>query len=329
MDSTRFPRALSLVALAAFAGCASGQSSQGVALTPAGSSDLRVMAAHLPAQKAQPEHRTGGWLSPAVTSGQHVIYVSDFLANVVQIYPTTGSNPAPIGQITDGISGPMGSFVDAHGDLFTSNTTNFTVTMYPKGSLNWTLRYTGLQYPTNVTVGGDGTVYIADISGNKVFEYAKGSTRPKRIISVTTPQGVALDAQNNLYVSYNTGAHGGGPGAVNEYAPHSTTGTTLAAQISWAAGDAIDGSGNLVVADQSTAQVEIFAPGASSPTRVITTGLEDPFRLAFDKTFKHLYVADPEASAVFVYNYATGALTKTITNSLTSVDGVSVFPEKS
>jgi hypothetical protein len=92
-------------------------------------------------------------LSPAAKSGQHVVYVSDFLANAVEIYPASGSNPAPIGQITDGISGPMGSFVDARGDLFTSNVTNFTVTMYPKGSLNWSLRYTGLEYPTNVTVG--------------------------------------------------------------------------------------------------------------------------------------------------------------------------------
>jgi hypothetical protein len=317
------------VAFAALAGCASGQSAPGAALTPVGSSALRVTATRLPIQKAQPAHRAGGWLSAAGKAAQHVIYVSDFVANAVEIYPASGSNPAPIGQITDGISGPMGSFVDGHGDLFTSNTTNYTVTMYPKGSLNWTLRYTGLQYPTNVTAGKDGTVYIADISGNKVFEYAKGSTRPKRIIAVSTPQGVALDAENNLYVSYNTGAHGGGPGAINEYAPHSTTGTTLAAQVNWSGGDAIDGSGNVVVADQGTAQVEIFAPGASSPTRVITQGLEDPFRVAFDKTFKHLYVADPEANAVFVYNYATGALTNTITNGVTSVDGVALYPEKS
>lgn len=328
MEATpKYARGLAVLAFAVLAGCASGQTTTpGAAWTPAGSNGLRVTAARLPVRQAQPAHRSGGWMSPAAKTGQHEIFVSDFLANVVQIYPTTGSNPAPIGQITDGISGPMGSFVDGRGDFFTSNTTNFTVTMYPKGSPTWTLRYTGLEYPTDVTVGKDGMVYISDISGNKVFEYPKGSTRPKRILSVTTPQGVALDAQNNLYVSYNTGAHGGGPGAVKEYAPHSTTGTTLAAQISWAAGDAIDGSGNLVVADQGTAQVEVFAPGASTPTRVITQGLEDPFRIAFDKTFKHLYVADAEANALFVYNYATGALTNTITNGLTSADGVAIYP---
>lgn len=323
-----YARGLSLVAFAALAGCATGQSTQSVALTPNGSSALRVMKVPVPVQRAQPARRAGGRLSPSAT-GQRLIYVSDDLANVVQIYPASGSNPAPIGQITDGVSGPMGSFVDGRGDLFVSNTSNFTVTMYPKGSLTWSLRYTGLQYPTNVVVGKDGTVYIADISGNKVFEYAKGSTRPKRIINVSTPQGVALDAANNLYVSYNTGAHGGGPGAVNEYAPHSTSGTTLAAQINWSAGDAIDGSGNVVVADQGTAQVEVFAPGASSPTRVISQGLEDPFRIAFNKTFKLLYVADPEANAVFVYDYASGALKETITNGLTSVDGVALFPQKS
>jgi hypothetical protein len=95
------------------------------------------------------------------------------------VYPVTGSNAAPIGQIVDGISGPEGYFVDRHGNLFVSNVTNYTVTMYPRGSSNWTLRYTGLAYPTNVTVGHDGMVYIPDLVGNKVVEYRKGSTRSK------------------------------------------------------------------------------------------------------------------------------------------------------
>jgi hypothetical protein len=305
ITTRKHSRSLSLLACAALAGCASGQTTQNGALMPSGPSAL----------------------SSAAASVTKPIYVSDFLASVVLIYPPTGSNPAPIGQITDGISGPMGSFVDGRGDLFVSNVTNYTVTMYPKGSVNWSLRYTGLQYPTNVTVGRDGTVYIADLTGNKVVEYPRGSTRPKRLITVTDPQGVALDAGNNLYVSYNTGAHGGGPGAVNEYPPHSTTGTTLPAQISWSAGDAIDGSGDLVVADQGNAAVEIFSPGATSPSRVITQSLQDPFRIAFDKSFKHLYVADPSANALFVYDYSSGTLVNTITNGLKSVDGVALFPE--
>lgn len=330
MEKTkRIAAGLCLMAFAALAGCAGGGSAQSGAFAPPDASGLHVSAMRLPQSSAQPARRSGGRLSQAAGAAQRLVYVSDFAANVVQIYPAGGSNPAPIGQITDGISGPMGSFVDSHGDLFVSNATNYTVTMYPRGSVTWSLRYTGLQYPSDVVVGTDGTVYIADIAGGKVVEYAKGSTRPKRIIFLPAPQGVALDASNNLYVSYNTGAHGAGPGAVNEYPPHSTVGTLLPAQISWAAGDAIDGAGNLVVADQSTAEIEIFAPGASSPTRVISQGIMDPFRIAFNKTFKRLYVADPEANAVLVYDYASGSLQETLTNELTSVYGVALFPQKS
>jgi DNA-binding beta-propeller fold protein YncE len=54
--------------------------------------------------------------------------------------------------------------------------------------------------------------------------------------------------------------------------------------------------------------------------------MEDPFRIAFDKTYEHLYVADPEVNALLVYDYPGGTLNKTITNGLKSVDGVAVSP---
>jgi hypothetical protein len=268
----------------------------------------------------QPAHRPGGWLSPQAKSGKGLIYVSDFTANVVQIYPATGSNPAPIGKITDGISGPEGSYVDKHGNVFVSNVTNFTVTEYPQGSTTWSLRYTGLAYPTNVTVDSKGEVYIPDLVGNKVVEYPKNSTRSKRTISVMHPQGVAVDASGNLFVSYN----GASSGEVDEYAPGSTTGTNLGIVVSFAGGDAEDTAGNLLLDDQSAPAVDVFPPGATTPSRTITASLQDPFRMSLDKGSQHLYVADPEANALFVYDYASGTLVNTITNGLTSVYGVAV-----
>jgi sugar lactone lactonase YvrE len=202
--------------------------------------------------------------------------------------------------------------------------------MYPHGSTTWKLQYTGFAYPTNVTVGKNGMVYVADLVGEKVVEFPKGSTRSKRTIDVTYPQGVALDSKNNLYVSYNTGAHGGGPGDVNQYAPGSTNGQNLDLPIVWSAGDAIDGASDVVVADQgsgSNAAVYVFPPGSKTSSKTINQGLEDPFRIAFDKSFASLYVADPEVNALLVYDYASGKLVNSITNGLKSVYGVSLFPE--
>lgn len=326
-DAFRMVRSLGTATLVlAAAGCAGGQTTPSAPAAPA------VMSAS--AARGMPQRNPSrGWLSPAAKSAKHLIYVSDFLNNDVEIYPTTGSNPNPIGQITDGIDGPEGCYVDRHGNLFVTNVTNQTVTMYPRGSTTYTLQYTGFAYPTNVAVGRNGMVYVADLVGGKVVEFPRGKTRSKRTITVSDPQGVALDAKNNLYVEYNTGGHGAGPGDVNKYPPGSTTGQDLGLPIVWGAGDAIDGSGDVVVADQGSgignAAVYVFPPGSKTPSETINQGMQDPFRIALDKKFKTLYVADPSVNAVLVYDYASGTLVESITNSLRAVNGVAVYPEGS
>lgn len=311
--------------LAVCAGCA------GTAPNPtasAGSSAVSATRFQLPARPGLPALRAGGWMSPAAKHAKQLIYVSDFINNDVEIYSTTGSNP--VGEITSGIDGPEGLFVDKHHNLYVTNATNATVTMYPHGKSSPKLTYTGFAYPTVVTVGKNGMVYVGDLVGEKVVEFPKGSTRSKLTIDISYPQGVALDSSNNLYIEYNTGAHGAGPGTVDEFAPGSTNGTNLNLPIVWAAGDAIDSKNDVVTADQgsgSNAAIYVFPPGSTSPSQTITQGMEDPFRIAFDNKFTTLYVADPEVNGVLVYDYATGALTKTMATGLGSVDGVALSSE--
>jgi hypothetical protein len=319
-------KTLWIATLALCAGCAGGQATPAANFAGVPEQAARVRAL---LGAPQPAHRGGGWLSPAAKKAKHLIYVADFLNNAIEIYSATGSNQSPIGEITDGISGPEGICVDKHGDLFVTNASNETVTMYPHGSTTYKLQYTGFAYPTAVAAGKNGWVYVSDLVGEKVVEFPKGSTRSKATIDITYPQGVALDSKNNLYVEYNTGAHGAGPGQVNEFAPKSTSGTDLGLPIVWAAGDAIDGKSDVVVADQGSgnnAAVYVFPPGSTKPSETITQGMEDPFRIAFDKPFTHLYVADPEVNALLVYDYSSGTLVNSITNGLKSVYGVAVSP---
>ena len=164
----------------------------------------------------------------------------------------------------------------------------------------------------------------------KWLNFPPGKTRSKRTIDIEYPQGVATDNKNDLYVAYNYGGHGAGPGTVNEYQPKTTTGQNLNLPIVWAAGDAIDRKNDIVVADQGSgnnAAVYVFPPGSQQPSLTITQGMEDPFRLAFDKKFKHLYVADAEANVVLVYAYPSGTLVNTISSGLKSAFGVAVSPE--
>lgn len=274
--------------------------------------------------------RGPGWMSKAARNpNAHLIYVSDFVAGVVRIYPEKGSNPAPIGEITDGISGPFGLSVDGSGDLYVCNVGNFTVTEYPRGSTTYSFQYTGIGYPYSVTALPGGQIDVVDEDPGQIMEFPKGSSRPRLRIPIEHPSGVTLDPEHNLYVAYNTGAHGGGPGYVNEYAPHSKAGTKLAFTLGWATNDAFDGDGNLLVADQQgpPIAIDVFPPGASEPSQQITQGLVDPVYLAFSKQRNRLFVADPGASAVLVYDYPSGTLVETLNNGLTSVYGVAVSPE--
>lgn len=319
-------KTLWIASLVACAGCAGAQTTPAPSLAGLPEQAARV---RLLLDAPQPAHRAGGWLSPAAKKAKHLIYVSDFIDNAVEIYSAAGSNQSPIGEITDGISGPEGEYVDEHGDLFVANASNETVTMYPHGSTSYKLQYTGFAYPTNVTAGRNGWVYVVDLVGEKVVEFPKGSTRPKLTIDITYPQGVALDSKNNSYVEYNTGAHGAGPGDVDEFAPKSTKPKDLKLPIVWAAGDAIDAKSDVVAADQgsgSNAAVYVFPPGSTKPSETIDQGMEDPFRIAFDSKYKHLYVADPEVNALLVYDYSSGKLVNSITNGLKSVYGVAVSP---
>ncbi len=269
---------LLIAALAVTAGCAAQQS-----LAPQTPGAPQTLGSE---QVLGPAHRTGGWLSPAAKKAKHLIYVSDFTGDAVEIYDASDLSEGPVGAITDGISGPEGSCVDKHGNLFVTNASNATVTMYPHGSTTYKLQYTGFAYPTNVAVGANGWVYVADLVGQKVVEFPKDSTRPKLTIDIDYPQGVALDSKNNLYIEFNSGAGDGGPGDVDEFAPKSTSGSDLMLPIVWAAGDAIDGKSDVVVADQgsgSNAAIYVFPQGSTKPSETITQGLEDPFRIAFDK----------------------------------------------
>src|SRR5580704_17653199 len=186
LDAFKMARNLAVVTLAlAAAGCAGG------ATTPGASGAL---PAGVPRGVPHPAHRGGGWLSPAAKSAKHLIYVADFLNNDIEIYPTTGSNPSPIGQMTDGISGPEGCYVDRHGNLFVTNVSNASVTMYPHGSTTYKLLYTGFVYPTNVVVGRNGMVYVVDLVGGKVVESQSGKPRSKQqttSTSRTTPARTA------------------------------------------------------------------------------------------------------------------------------------------
>jgi hypothetical protein len=153
-----------------------------------------------------------GWMSPQARTVRAKIYASDGNANAIEIY--SAINPGqPIGAITSGLHFPLSSFVDASGNLFVANEGADNVLVFAPGSTSPSKTLSGLTSPSAVAVGSDGTVYVAEFSQNAVVEVDPGARSPSRKLSIVSPEGVALDANDNLYVSYNTT---GGTGDVHK-----------------------------------------------------------------------------------------------------------------
>lgn len=269
---------------------------------------------------------SGGPFATADVSNA-LLYVSDEGPNVVNIY--SAAHPRKlIGQISDGINVPDGMDVDRARNLYVTNASGNTVQVYAPGGTSPIRTYTqGLSAPINVVIGKDGTLYVANNNSGATFvvEYPPGSMTPSLKIS-THPgygSGLAVDGRGRLYVSYHDS---GGHGWVYRYPQGSTTGVNLNLATHTPAGLALDRSGDLIVADATLpAAIQVFPPGATQPSQVVTDGVGNPFLISLDARETHLYVTDEYHTGVDVFTYPTVAFKFRLTG-LTVPAGVAVSP---
>lgn len=274
--------------------------------------------------------RAPGWLSPEAKSGKGLLYVSDQFNQRIAIFSTKkSSNPEPVGQITDGISGPDGAFVDPKGTLYVCNFGAGTVTEYAKGKTKLSATLTGAGSPKYVVAGTDGTVYVSNFNGSfdgAVLEYTKGKKTPSKTIPFSTfPAGLALDKSNNLYVAYDDSQSN--DIEVLEFAPGSTDGTNLGIHIAfgYAGGMTMDKKGDLVIADQDNATVYVYPTGATQPSETYSNTAA--YGVALDAANKHLFISAPFGPSVSEITYPKGAAVQTYSNTLSGAFGVATSPD--
>jgi len=248
------------------------------------------------------------------------------ILNEVDIYQK-GPAHALLGKITKGISGANGMTMDAAGNLYVSNVGNATITKYAPGSVTPSVTYRSqLTNPLTLTMGTDGTLYAVNYyppgQGSAIFEYAPGATSPTTKIKLPGgAEGMALDANNNLYVGYNTNFS-----EVIKFAPGSKTYVDTGIRVGFVGCVLVDNKGNLLVCDQIAPSINVYKPGATTPFKTISTsGMVNPYLAAFGKDYARLYVADSASSTFDIFDYPSGTLAGQIQRTNTSY-GVAVTP---
>ena len=199
------------------------------------------------------------YASPEAKNGKPVIYVAEQSASAVMIYPEAGGQP--IGEITDGVNGPYGLYVDKSGTLYVANEDGDTVTAYPAGStvpsMTWSEDLNNPHYPI---VNASGDLFVSNQGNGTVVEYRPGSSSAYQVLQTqgTQADGMDFDQQGNLYVAFRTN-DARGKGGIEEFAPGTSQGEVLRMKLNEPQGLIVNNSGKIAVVETGKAhRVNVF-----------------------------------------------------------------------
>lgn len=261
-------------------------------------------------------------VSPGAYSGARDLYVADLQSNSVKILKN--GSYAELGQITNGIATPQSVFLDRHGNLYVVNFGASNVTEYAPNSTTPLFTYNDqLVGPTEVSADAHGNVFVADQTDDKILQYFQQSNT---VAAACTQSGfilgIAVDSSNDVFVTNSSGQLVEYPGGLA-----GCNATVLGVSIPGAAfGITVDKQSDLVVCNTSAGTIEVIAPPYSSVTRTFGSSLVEPVNVTLNRDNRLAFVVDWEKD-VQVYNFATGALVKTLgtpyglVNPFSAVDG--------
>jgi hypothetical protein len=226
-------------------------------------------------------HNPGAlWVDPAGN-----LYVGNDLTYQSSVTVYAPGAIAPSRTYTKGVDLPFGGTVDAAGNVYVSDAGvpgQFLggVAVFPPGATKpseYLLQ--NLHVPHGVSVDRKGNVFVADIYGSTqttVVEFAGGSTTGT-VLPLNDLQGgfledLKLDAKDDLVVADAKG------NAVRFYPPpYANESRALTAGLSAPTGLAFGPHGALFVGNEyvnsQQGDVVVFPPGATVPSRTITTGI--------------------------------------------------------
>ena len=225
---------------------------------------------------------------------------------------------SPVAVVT-GLNYPSAVALDGAGDLFIADSTNNRISEQKiDGSL--LVVGSGLKGPEGLAVDGTGNVFIADTLNSRVEEVAAGPavTVVPPPPTVTTGAASAISATGaTLNAAVNP--NGGPTATMFQYSTNASFTTLLASgNFNSPRGVAVDGSGDVFVANLGNNEVDEILPGGS--VKAIGSGFKSPTGVAVDSA-GDVYVANN--GLVQELHAGTGAIT-TVGSGFTGPYGVAV-----
>lgn len=249
------------------------------------------------------------------------LFISD---GATTVFEFVNSDFGLVGTIAD-LHGADGLWVDKKGNLYVANTGNGRVTEYRHGRGTPVCTYSsGVIDPVSVTTDDTGNVYVADYNHGLVpghidrFAHCKNAIAKEYDIA-GSPLGVAVDAKNDVFVSYQSPSSG----HFLEFKGGRIKPTPLRATVTFAAGLLVDKTGVLIADDQAGSIVTIAPPYAQ--TRLFASGMHDPLHASLNKAETLLFSANvglglTYPGTVTIYSYSSKILLETITQA-DGIDG--------
>ena len=273
------------------------------------------------------------------------VFVADQAHDAVKEILVAGGYTTVV-TLDNGLSSPCDVAVDGNGNVFVSDSGNNQVLKLETASVDFgtvAIGQTSAAIPLIFTfdsggVIGNPAVFTEGVAGldfaapgqnscEQGMSYSAGTTCTMYV--TFTPRlaglrsgGVILTngAGNTIATAY---VHGIGSGPQVSFLPGSQS--TLGSGFSFPIGVAVDGSGNVFVADASNDAVkEILAAGGYTTVNTLGSGFHQPFGVALDKS-GNVFVADTSNNAVKEI-LATGgyATVLTIPSSFNEPQGIAV-----
>jgi hypothetical protein len=240
------------------------------------------------------------------------------------------------GKVSAGISEPFALWYDDAKNLYSANynNSNGDVTEYAGGTSKPSYTYSfGVGCPTGITTDENLDVFISDSCVEGVTEFPQESyNQIGQCTGIAAPQNVALDAAGDVFVTYYDDYTG--HGAIDEFVGGLNNGcvaTNIVPSGSQGSFNSTDGllvdkNGNLVVADNANATVDIVPPPYTTISKYIT-GFKHPFRIALNAKQSLLYVTDRYLVEVVVVSYPQGVIKGAVAKGVMSPGGIAAYPQ--